>query len=151
MEIIKHNEGSDPAAVVYDALDAAKARKADVVIIDTAGRLHNKQNLMNELAKISRIVHQKAEGCALEVLIALDATTGQNAVNQARAFNDAADITGIILTKLDSSAKGGIVISIANELKVPVKLVSVGEKIDDLQPFVARDFVEALFDTEEDQ
>ena len=144
VEIIKHNEGSDPAAVVYDALDAAKARKADVVIIDTAGRLHNKQNLMNELAKIS-------EGCALEVLIALDATTGQNAVNQARAFNDAADITGIILTKLDSSAKGGIVISIANELKVPVKLVSVGEKIDDLQPFVARDFVEALFDTEEDQ
>lgn len=151
VEIIKHNEGSDPAAVVYDALDAAKARKADVVIIDTAGRLHNKQNLMNELAKISRIVHQKAEGCALEVLIALDATTGQNAVNQARAFNDAADITGIILTKLDSSAKGGIVISIANELKVPVKLVSVGEKIDDLQPFVAHDFVEALFDTEEDQ
>ena len=151
VEIIKHNEGSDPAAVVYDALDAAKARKADVVIIDTAGRLHNKQNLMNELAKISRIVHQKAEGCALEVLIALDATTGQNAVNQARAFNDAADITGIILTKLDSSAKGGIAISIANELKVPVKLVSVGEKIDDLQPFVARDFVEALFDTEEDQ
>ena len=151
VEIIKHNEGSDPAAVVYDALDAAKARKADVVIIDTAGRLHNKQNLMNELAKISRIVHQKAEGCALEVLIALDATTGQNAVNQARAFNDAADITGIILTKLDSSAKGGIVVSIANELKVPVKLVSVGEKIDDLQPFVARDFVEALFDTEEDQ
>lgn len=146
VEIIKHNEGSDPAAVVYDALDAAKSRRADVVIIDTAGRLHNKANLMNELAKISRIVHQKAEGCALEVLIALDATTGQNAVNQARAFNEAADITGIILTKLDSSAKGGIVISIANELKVPVKLVSVGEKIDDLQPFVAHDFVEALFD-----
>lgn len=151
VEIIKHNEGSDPAAVVYDALDAAKARKADVVIIDTAGRLHNKQNLMNELAKISRIVHQKAEGCALEVLIALDATTGQNAVNQARAFNEAADITGIILTKLDSSAKGGIVISIANELKVPVKLVSVGEKIDDLQPFVAKDFVEALFEVDEDE
>ena len=151
VEIIKHNEGSDPAAVVYDALDAAKARKADVVIIDTAGRLHNKQNLMNELAKISRIVHQKAEGCSLEVLIALDATTGQNAVNQARAFNDAADITGIILTKLDSSAKGGIVISIANELKVPVKLVSVGEKIDDLQPFIAEDFVEALFEEDGDE
>lgn len=151
VEIVKHNEGSDPAAVVYDALDAAKARKADVVIIDTAGRLHNKQNLMNELAKISRIVHQKAEGCALEVLIALDATTGQNAVNQARAFNDAADITGIILTKLDSSAKGGIIISIANELKVPVKLVSVGEKIDDLQPFVAQDFVEALFEVDENE
>ena len=151
VQIIKHSEGSDPASVVYDALDAARSRSADVVIIDTAGRLHNKQNLMNELAKISRIVHQKAEGCALEVLIALDATTGQNAVNQARAFNDAADITGIILTKLDSSAKGGIVISIANELKVPVKLISVGEKIDDLQPFVARDFVEALFEVDEDE
>ncbi len=149
VEIIKHNEGSDPASVVYDALDAAKSRSADVVIIDTAGRLHNKSNLMNELAKISRIVHQKAEGCALEVLIALDATTGQNAVNQARAFNDAADITGIILTKLDSSAKGGIVISIANELKVPVKLVSVGEKIDDLQPFSAQDFVDALFENDD--
>ena len=149
VEIIKRPEGSDPASVVYDAMDAAKSRKADVVIIDTAGRLHNKQNLMNELAKISRIVHQKAEGCSLEVLIALDATTGQNAVMQARAFNEAADITGIILTKLDSSAKGGIVISIANELKVPVKLVSVGEKIDDLQPFVAQDFVEALFEVEE--
>lgn len=148
VEIIKHNEGSDPAAVVYDALDAAKSRHADVVIIDTAGRLHNKVNLMNELSKISRIVHQKAEGCALEVLIALDATTGQNAVSQARAFNEAADITGIILTKLDSSAKGGIVISIANELKVPVKLVSVGEKIDDIQPFIAHDFVEALFEVE---
>ena len=146
---MKHNEGSDPAAVVYDALDAAKSRNADVVIIDTAGRLHNKSNLMNELAKISRIVRQKAEGCALEVLIALDATTGQNAVNQARAFNEAADITGIILTKLDSSAKGGIVISIANELKVPVKLVSVGEKIDDLQPFSAHDFVEALFENDD--
>ena len=151
VQIIKHSEGSDPASVVYDALDAAKSRSADVVIIDTAGRLHNKQNLMNELAKISRIVHQKAEGCALAVLIALDATTGQNAVNQARAFNDAADITGIILTKLDSSAKGGIVISIANELKVPVKLISVGEKIDDLQPFVAQDFVEALFEVDEDE
>ena len=151
VSIVKHNEGSDPASVVYDALDAARSRGADVVIIDTTGRLHNKQNLMNELAKISRIVHQKAEGCALEVLIALDATTGQNAVNQARAFNDAADITGIILTKLDSSAKGGIVISIANELKVPVKLISVGEKIDDLQPFVADDFVEALFEVDEDE
>lgn len=149
VEIIKHNEGSDPAAVVYDALDAAKSRNSDVVIIDTAGRLHNKVNLMNELSKISRIVHQKAEGCSLEVLIALDATTGQNAVSQARAFHEAADITGIILTKLDSSAKGGIVISIANELKVPVKLVSVGEKIDDLQPFVSQDFVEALFEVEE--
>lgn len=146
-EIIKHGEGSDPAAVVYDAMDAAKARGADVVIVDTAGRLHTKKNLMNELAKISRIVHTKAEGCALEVLIALDATTGQNAVNQAREFNEAADITGIILTKLDSTAKGGIVIPIANELKVPVKLVTVGEKIEDIQPFVAEDFVDALFES----
>ncbi len=145
-DIIKHGEGSDPAAVVFDAMDAAKARNADVVIVDTAGRLHTKKNLMNELAKISKIVHSKAEGCALEVLIALDATTGQNAVNQAREFNEAADITGIILTKLDSTAKGGIVIPISNELKVPVKLVTVGEKIEDIQPFIAKDFVDALFD-----
>lgn len=145
-DIIKHAEGSDPAAVVFDAMDAAKARNVDVVIVDTAGRLHTKKNLMSELAKISKIVHQKAEGCALEVLIALDATTGQNAVNQAREFNEAADITGIILTKLDSTAKGGIVIPIANELKVPVKLVTVGEKIEDIQPFVAKDFANALFE-----
>lgn len=146
VDIIKHNEGSDPAAVVYDALQAAKARYADVVICDTAGRLHNKKNLMKELEKISRIVHQQAEGCALEVLLALDATTGQNAVNQAQQFNEAADITGIILTKLDGTAKGGIVISITDDLKIPVKLVTVGEKIDDIQPFNARDFVEALFE-----
>ncbi len=146
VDIIKHSEGSDPAAVVFDALDAAKARNVDVVIVDTAGRLHTKKNLMNELSKISKIVHSKAEGCALEVLIALDGTTGQNAVNQAREFNEVADITGIILTKLDSTAKGGIVIPIANELGVPVKLVTVGEKIDDIQPFVAKDFVNALFE-----
>lgn len=146
VEIIKHNEGSDPASVVYDALQAAKARYADVVICDTAGRLHNKKNLMKELEKISRIVHQQAEGCALEVLLALDATTGQNAVNQAQQFNEAADITGIILTKLDGTAKGGIIISITDDLKIPVKLVTVGEKIDDIQPFNARDFVEALFE-----
>ena len=146
VDIIKHNEGSDPASVVFDALTAAKARNADVVICDTAGRLHNKKNLMAELAKISRIVHQQAEGCALEVLLALDATTGQNAVNQARQFNEAADITGIILTKLDGTAKGGIIISITEELGVPVKLVTVGEKIDDIQPFNTRDFVEALFE-----
>ncbi|MBR6045888.1 MAG: signal recognition particle-docking protein FtsY [Ruminococcus sp.] len=145
-DIIKHNEGSDPAAVVFDALSAAKSRNADVVICDTAGRLHNKKNLMQELSKISRIVHQQAEGCALEVLLALDATTGQNAVNQARQFNEAADITGIILTKLDGTAKGGIIISITEELNVPVKLVTVGEKIDDIQPFNTRDFVEALFE-----
>lgn len=146
VDIIKHAEGSDPAAVVFDAMDAAKARNVDVVIVDTAGRLQTKKNLMAELSKISRIVHTKAEDCALEVLIALDATTGQNAVNQAREFNEAADITGIILTKLDSTAKGGIVIPIVNELKVPVKLVTVGEKIDDIQPFIAKDFVDALFD-----
>lgn len=146
VDLIKHNEGSDPASVVYDALQAAKSRSADVVICDTAGRLHNKKNLMKELEKISRIVHQQAEGCALEVLLALDATTGQNAVNQAQQFNEAADITGIILTKLDGTAKGGIIISITDDLKIPVKLVTVGEQIDDIQPFNARDFVEALFE-----
>lgn len=146
VDIIKHNEGSDPASVVYDALAAAKARNADVVICDTAGRLHNKKNLMDELKKISRIVHQQAEGCALEVLLALDATTGQNAVNQAQQFNEVADITGIILTKLDGTAKGGIIISITDDLKIPVKLVTVGEKIDDIQPFNAKNFVDALFE-----
>lgn len=149
VDIIKHNEGSDPAAVVFDALSAAKARKADVVICDTAGRLHNKKNLMDELRKISRIVHQQAEGCALEVLLALDATTGQNAVNQASQFNEVADITGIILTKLDGTAKGGIIISITDDLKIPVKLVGVGEKLDDLQPFSSTDFVEALFSSDD--
>ena len=146
VDIIKHKEGSDPAAVVFDALTAAKSRKADVVICDTAGRLHNKKNLMDELKKISRIVHQQAEGCALEVLLALDATTGQNAVNQAKQFNEVADITGIILTKLDGTAKGGIIISITDDLKVPVKLVTVGEKIEDIQPFNTRNFVYALFE-----
>ena len=146
VDIIKHKEGSDPAAVVFDALQAAKSRNTDVVICDTAGRLHNKKNLMDELKKISRIVHQQAEGCALEVLLALDATTGQNAVNQAKQFNEVADITGIILTKLDGTAKGGIIISITDDLKIPVKLVTVGEKIDDIQPFVAKDFVNALFE-----
>lgn len=145
-DIIKHNEGSDPAAVVFDALTAAKARGADVVLCDTAGRLHNKKNLMNELKKISRIVHEQAEGCSLEVLLALDATTGQNAVSQAKLFNEACNITGIILTKLDGTAKGGIIITITDDLKIPVKLVTVGEKIDDLQPFVAKDFVNALFE-----
>lgn len=146
VDIIKHKEGSDPAAVVFDALTAAKARKADVVICDTAGRLHNKKNLMDELRKISRIVHAQAEGCSLEVLLALDATTGQNAVNQAKQFNEVADITGIILTKLDGTAKGGIIISITDDLKVPVKLVTVGEKIEDIQPFDTHDFVNALFE-----
>ena len=144
--VIKQKMGSDPASVAFDTLSSAVANNADVVIIDTAGRLHNKKNLMDELKKISRIVHQQAEGCALEVLLALDATTGQNAVNQARQFNEVADITGIILTKLDGTAKGGIINSITDDLQVPVKLVTVGEKIDDIQPFSARDFVEALFE-----
>lgn len=146
VDLIKHKEGSDPAAVVFDALTAAKARGSDVVICDTAGRLHNKKNLMDELRKIARIVNQQAEGCALEILLALDATTGQNAVNQAQQFSEVADITGIILTKLDGTAKGGIVISITDDLKIPVKLVTVGEKIDDLQPFNTKDFVNALFE-----
>lgn len=146
VDIIKHKEGSDPAAVVFDALTAAKARNCDVVICDTAGRLHNKKNLMDELKKISRIVHTQAEGCALEVLLALDATTGQNAVNQARQFNEVADITGIILTKLDGTAKGGIIITITEDLKIPVKIVTIGEKLEDIQPFVAKDFVNALFE-----
>ena len=146
VELIKQSEGSDPAAVVFDAVHAAKKRGADILIIDTAGRLHNKKNLMNELKKISRIVHEQAEGCSLEVLLALDATTGQNAVSQAKLFNEACDITGIILTKLDGTAKGGIIITITDDLKIPVKLVTVGEKIDDLQPFVAKDFVNALFE-----
>ena len=148
VQLVRHKEGSDPAAVVYDAMDAARARDCDVVIIDTAGRLHNKKNLMNELGKISKIVHTKAEGCALEVLLALDATTGQNAVNQAREFNQAASITGIILTKLDSTSEGGIIIPIASELGLPVKLVTVGEKIEDIQDFCAADFAAALFDEE---
>lgn len=153
VDIVKHAEGSDPGAVVYDALEAAKARNCDVVIIDTAGRLHNKKNLMDELAKINRIIDNKAGDCSREVLLVLDATTGQNAVNQAKLFSETAPITGIVLTKLDGTAKGGIVISIKNELGIPVKLIGVGEKIDDLQPFDSRSFVQALFsdaDFEED-
>lgn len=146
VDIIKHKEGGDPAAVVFDALTAAKARGVDVVICDTAGRLHNKKNLMDELKKISKIVHEKAEGCSLEVLLALDATTGQNAVNQASQFNEVANITGIILTKLDGTAKGGIVISITEDLKIPVKLITTGEKIEDIQAFNSHDFAEALFE-----
>ena len=146
VDIIKHAEGSDPAAVIYDAIAAAKARKCDVVVCDTAGRLHNKKNLMDELAKINRIIETQAEGCAKEVLLVLDATTGQNAVNQARLFSEVANITGIVLTKLDGTAKGGIVISIKNELGIPVKLIGVGEQIDDLQPFDSKSFVTALFE-----
>ena len=147
-ELVRHAEGSDPAAVVFDAITAAKARGCDVVICDTAGRLHNKKNLMQELAKINRIIDREAEGCAKECLLVLDATTGQNAVNQARLFQEVAPITGIVLTKLDGTAKGGIVISIKNELGIPVKLIGVGEGIDDLQPFEAKSFIDALFDRE---
>lgn len=148
VSLVRHAEGSDPAAVVYDAVVAAKARGCDVVICDTAGRLHNKKNLMQELAKINRIIDREAEGCAKECLLVLDATTGQNAVNQARLFQEVAPITGIVLTKLDGTAKGGIVISICNELRIPVKLIGVGESIDDLQPFDSKSFIDALFDTD---
>ncbi|HEZ7987735.1 MAG TPA: signal recognition particle-docking protein FtsY [Ruminococcus sp.] len=146
VDIVKHAEGSDPGAGGYDAISAAKARNCDVLVIDTAGRLHNKKNLMDELAKINRIMSTQAEGCSKEVLLVLDATTGQNAVNQARLFSETAEITGIVLTKLDGTAKGGIVISIMNELNIPVKLIGVGEKIDDLQPFDSKSFVTALFE-----
>lgn len=149
-QIVKHSEGSDPAAVVFDAISAAKARDADVVICDTAGRLHNKKNLMDELKKITRICTQQAEGCSLETLLVLDSTTGQNAVNQAKLFSEVADITGIVLTKLDGTAKGGIIITIHRELGIPVKLVGVGEKIDDLMEFSAHDYAEALFISESD-
>ena len=146
VDIIKHAEGSDPAAVVFDAVKAGIARDADVIICDTAGRLHNKKNLMDELKKIARIVNNNAPDSRVETLLVLDATTGQNAVNQARLFKETADITGIILTKLDGTAKGGIIIPIKEELGIPVKLVGVGEKIDDLQPFIPKDYVEALFE-----
>ena len=143
-EIVRQHEGADPAAVVYDALTAAKARGTDVILIDTAGRLHNKQNLMNELNKISRVVDRELPGCDRETLLVLDATTGQNGLIQAKQFKEAAGITGIVLTKLDGSAKGGIVVAIAQELQVPVKYIGVGESIDDLMPFEAEAFVEAL-------
>ena len=145
-EIVKQNEGSDPAAVVFDALNYAKKRNADVLIIDTAGRLHNKTNLMNELAKINRVIDKECPGAARENLLVLDATTGQNAILQAKEFRNAADITGLVLNKLDGTAKGGIVISIKKELEIPVKFIGVGEKIDDMQEFDSAEFVEALFD-----
>ena len=145
-EIVKQNEGSDPAAVVYDAISYAKKRKADVLIIDTAGRLHNKTNLMNELAKINRVIDKECPGAARENLLVLDATTGQNAILQAKEFRQAAEITGLVLNKLDGTAKGGIVISIKNELNIPVKFIGVGEKIDDMQEFDAKQFVDALFE-----
>ena len=144
VDIIKQHEGADPAAVVFDAMSAAKARKSDVVLVDTAGRLHNKQNLMNELNKISRVIDRECPDSSRETLLVLDATTGQNGLIQAKQFAEAAGITGIVLTKLDGTAKGGIVIAIAKELGVPVKFVGVGEGVDDLQPFDAKAFTEAL-------
>ena len=148
MDLIKHKEGADPAAVVFDTISAAKARKADVIICDTAGRLHNKKNLMDELSKINRVIDRELPDASKEVLLVLDATTGQNAVNQAREFMQAAGITGIVLTKLDGTARGGIIIAIKEELGLPVKYIGVGEQIDDLQPFDPQQFVDALF-TEE--
>lgn len=144
-EIVKHPEGSDPASVVYDAIAAAKSRGTDVVICDTAGRLHNKKNLMDELAKINRIIDRELPDADKEVLLVLDATTGQNAVNQAREFQNVANLTGIVLTKLDGTARGGVVLAIREELKLPVKFIGVGERVDDLQPFDAKAFSEALF------
>jgi len=144
LDIVKHREGADPGAVVYDAMNAARARGADVVLVDTAGRLHNKQNLMNELSKISRIIEREQPCCARETLLVLDATTGQNGLIQARQFQEAAGITGIVLTKLDGTARGGIVVAIAKTLGVPVKYVGLGEGIDDLIAFDAEHYVQAL-------
>lgn len=148
VEIVKHHEGADPAAVVYDTIKAGIARDADIIICDTAGRLHNKKNLMDELAKIYRIIDKELPYNDRESLLVLDATTGQNAVNQARDFKNVCEITGIVLTKLDGTAKGGVVLAIKNDLKVPVKFVGVGEKIDDLQPFNPKAFADGLFDNE---
>ena len=144
VDIVRHEEGSDPAAVVFDAMNAARARKTDVVLVDTAGRLHNKQNLMNELNKIRRVIDREGTASSKEVLLVLDATTGQNGLIQAKQFGQSAGITGIVLTKLDGTAKGGVVLAIAKEMGVPVKFVGLGEGIDDLQPFDAVAFAEAL-------
>ena len=148
VDIVKQGAGADPASVVFDAINAVKSRNADVLIIDTAGRLHNKKNLMDELAKIDRVINRELAGCSKETLLVLDATTGQNAVLQAKEFKTASDITGLILTKLDGTAKGGIVLSIKQELGIPVKFIGVGEKIDDMKPFDAEDFSSALFEKE---
>lgn len=145
VDIIKHQEGSDPAAVVYDSIQAAKARKADVLICDTAGRLHNKKNLMDELSKINRVIDRDFPEASKQILLVLDATTGQNAVQQAKQFSEICPIDGIILTKLDGTAKGGIVISIKSQLNIPVKYIGVGESVEDLQEFDSKDFIEALF------
>ncbi len=150
VDIVKHKEGADPAAVVFDTISAGKARNADIIICDTAGRLHNKKNLMEELAKIYRVIDRQLPYADREILLVLDATTGQNAVNQAKEFKEVAEITGIILTKLDGTAKGGVVLSIKNDLKVPVKFIGVGEGIDDLRPFNPQAFAEGLFEEDED-
>ncbi len=149
VDIIKNKEGYDPAAVVFDTISAAKARKADVIICDTAGRLHNKKNLMDELAKIRRIISRELPDSSVETLLVLDATTGQNAVNQAREFKEATGISGIVLTKLDGTARGGVVLAIKQELGIPVKYIGVGEQIDDLQPFAPADFARAIFESED--
>ena len=150
VEMVRHAEGADPAAVVFDTISAAKARGMEVVICDTAGRLHNKKNLMDELSKMTRIIHREAPDSHVEVLLALDATTGQNGLNQAKLFKEATGlITGIVLTKLDGTAKGGVVLAIKEELGIPVKYIGVGEQIDDMQPFVPSEFAAALFDGEE--
>ena len=147
--MVKSVEGTDPASVVYDTIASAKSKGADVIICDTAGRLHNKKNLMDELAKINRVIGRELPDASMETLLVLDAATGQNAVNQAREFKNAANITGIVLTKLDGTAKGGIIIAIRNELNIPVKFVGVGEGIDDLQPFDAKEFADGIFETGE--
>ena len=148
VDIVRQNEGSDPAAVVFDTISAAKARNCDVIICDTAGRLHNKRHLMDELSKISRVISRELPGAATEFLLVLDATTGQNAINQAREFKNAAGITGLVLTKLDGTARGGVVLAVKEELGIPVKFIGVGEQIDDLQPFDAKNFASALFERE---
>ena len=149
--MIRHEEGSDPASVVYDAIAAGRSRGVDVIICDTAGRLHNKKNLMDELSKITRVIARELPEAAVEVLLVLDATTGQNAISQAKSFQQAAGITGIVLTKLDGTAKGGAVLAIREELGVPIKFIGVGEGIDDLRPFVPQEFTAALFAKEEDR
>ena len=149
VDMVKQSEGADPAAVVYDAINYAKNKRADVLIIDTAGRLQNKKNLMNELSKIDRVIDRELPGACRENLLVLDATTGQNAISQAKEFKNSAALTGLILNKLDGTAKGGIIISIKRELGIPVKFVGVGEKIDDMEPFDASEFIDALFATDE--
>ena len=151
VQMVKSVEGSDPASVVFDTIASAKAKNADVIICDTAGRLHNKKNLMDELAKMNRVIARELPDASVETLLVLDAATGQNAVNQAREFKNVTDITGIVLTKLDGTAKGGIVIAIKNELSIPVKFIGIGEGIDDLQPFNAKEFIEGIFDVEAEE